>query len=135
MAKLQWDSKYSVNVASIDDQHKELIKLMLNLWNAIESGQGRQTIGKVITGLFEYTRTHFVHEENLMKQLKYEDHFAHQVDHERFIAELNKAATDLMEGRAVPSVKVLKMMAQWLLDHILVHDKKLGAFLSEKGVK
>lgn len=135
MAKLKWEDRYTVGVKTIDEQHRILIQLMVDLWDAIESGKGRTLISDVLQRLLDYTRTHFVDEEKIMIKLNYSEYDRHKNDHDRFVQEVMNAAKDYIEKRAVPTQKILAFLAHWLIDHIMVYDKNLGSFLNEKGIK
>jgi len=134
MAKLKWDERFIVGIYSIDSQHKKLIEIMIDLWDAIESGKGRSIINEVIQSLLDYTRTHFVDEEKYMIQHSYPDYQQHKQDHDRFVQEITKQMMSYMDNKSVPTVKLLQFLAHWLVEHILVYDKKLGVYLREKGI-
>lgn len=134
MAKLKWDEQYLVGVGFMDDQHRRLLQLMVDLWDSIENGKGRSIISTVLQELLDYTRTHFVEEEKVMIQNHYPEYETHKTDHDRFVHEVMNAAKDYIEKRAVPTQKILHFLAHWLIEHIMGHDKKLGIFLKEKGL-
>ncbi len=134
MAKLNWDEQYLVGINFMDDQHKKLIQLMVDLWDSIENGKGRSVISPVLQNLLDYTRTHFVEEERSMIEHRYPEYDSHKTDHDRFVDEVMNAAKDYVEKRAVPTQKILHFLAHWLIEHIMVYDKKLGLYLKEKGV-
>jgi len=56
----------SVNIQSIDEQHKKLVALVNNLNDAMSSGKGQLIMGKILDDLVAYTKTHFATEERLM---------------------------------------------------------------------
>ena len=58
---VEWSDALSVGVTEIDDQHKELIK-MLNKLNTAIHGVGKRTRREVINQLVEYTQVHFTTE-------------------------------------------------------------------------
>jgi len=48
MSYLKWSDKYSLNVAEIDEQHKKLVGLVNEMYDAMHAGKGRDIIGTVI---------------------------------------------------------------------------------------
>jgi Hemerythrin len=50
---------YSVGVKVMDQQHKRLVALVNELFEAMQRGSGNQGAAKVLRGLLDYTRTHF----------------------------------------------------------------------------
>jgi hemerythrin len=135
MAGLKWEDKFTVGIKAIDDDHKKLIQLMVDLWDSIEMGKGRTIIVDVLQKLLDYTRTHFTDEEKIMIANNYPDYDQHKTDHDRFVNEVMNAAKDYIEKRAIPTQKILTFLARWLMGHILVYDKNLGKFLTAKGLK
>ncbi len=43
MLGYEWEEKYSVGIQSIDNQHKEIFRLLNKLFVALKSGQAAQT--------------------------------------------------------------------------------------------
>ena len=66
-----WEEKYSVGVQSIDNQHKEIFKLLDKLFVALKSGQALQTAIGIITELENYAVMHFHKEEFFFRQFNY----------------------------------------------------------------
>ncbi len=130
---LRWEDKYMVGIKIMDDQHRKLLQLMVDLWDAIESGKGRSMISQVLQDLLDYTRTHFVEEEKMMIENRFPEYTQHKTDHDRFVNEVMNAAKDYIEKRAVPTQKILTFLAHWLVEHIMGFDRTLAGFLKEKG--
>jgi len=59
MIYFRWNEKYSVGIAEIDAQHRHLVKMVNDLYEAMYAGQGREALGKILSGLIRYTQTHF----------------------------------------------------------------------------
>lgn len=73
-----WSDDFSVNVQEIDEQHKVLVGLLYELHLAIFGHHGRKTSRDVLDRLAEYTRTHFLLEESLMRLTNYLDFEFHK---------------------------------------------------------
>ncbi len=129
--KLVWQDGYRIGVQKIDEQHQHLIVLIVKFYNAVQEGKARQMTIELISNLIDYTKTHFKDEEDLMKKYAYPDYEMHKHDHEKFVQEVIDATKTYMQGGVLPSNKVLSFLANWLVDHILNHDKKMGLYLKE----
>jgi hemerythrin len=132
---MNWDEKMSVGVALMDDQHKKLIALLNELFDAMIAGHGRDQLGHITDELIDYTRTHFAQEEKLIEQHGFPDVVGHHAAHEA----LTKQVFDVQQrhkagGSAVLSMEVLNFLKSWLLNHIQGTDKKYGAYLNSKGI-
>lgn len=134
MPLMQWNPKYSVNIREIDQQHQKLIALINELYDAMTAGQGKETLGKVLNELVNYTVYHFGVEEKLFQQHGYPETDAHKAEH----VKLTKTASELKQkfdaGKAQITVEVMNFLKDWLNGHILGTDKKYSAFLNSKGV-
>jgi len=85
MPLMTWDKRYSVGVKSIDSQHTVLFGLLNDLHDAMLKGEGRSMTGSLLKKLADYTQTHFVEEEKMMKAANYSGLSAHQVKHRELI--------------------------------------------------
>ena len=136
MAFMNWTDKFSVGIPSIDAQHKKLVSMVNELFDAMKSGHGKDAVGKTLAGLIQYTLTHFDYEEKLFAQTGYPDTAAHKKEHE----DLKKKVVAMQEKikigtGAAQSMEVMEFLKNWLNDHILGTDKKYGPHLASKGVK
>ena len=59
--------EFSVGDEKLDSQHHKIIEIINTLYIAIQEKES-STINSVLSELHEYTKTHFVYEENLMKK-------------------------------------------------------------------
>lgn len=65
-----WDDMlYSVGIASIDAQHKKLVALVNNLFEAMKSGKGATVVGSILDELIQYTASHFKYAEECMENV------------------------------------------------------------------
>lgn len=114
-----------VGVAEIDEQHTEMFALANRLCATLRDGDDLmgESLFKV---LLAYTEYHFATELKLMLQHGYPDRKAHDAEHERLVLELRRFGPELGDKDA----QFLRdFFTTWLLEHILEHDKALGAFL------
>ena len=77
-----WTDSYSVHVGIIDMQHKNLVKIVNDLHQAMVEGHGRTQLGAILSELSRYTQVHFKTEENFMESQKYPDYALHKSEHD-----------------------------------------------------
>lgn len=136
MPILEWNEKMSVGVAEIDLEHKKLVSMLNNLYDGMQSGKGKEVLGKVLDDLIAYTASHFAHEERLFAQTGYPAAVAHTAEH----TALTKQALDVQAkykagATGTLSMEVLSFLKNWLVNHIQGSDKKYGPHLNAKGIK
>jgi len=134
MAFINWNDTYSIGVLKIDNQHKRLVQIINELSDAMGAGKGKDVLGKVLNELVLYVNTHFKSEEELMLQHGYEEYETHRYEHEKLTDEVKRFLEDLQTGKALLTGQIMNFLRNWLMDHIVVKDKKLGKFLNSKGV-
>jgi hemerythrin len=134
MAFIDWNDTYSVGVVKIDNQHKRLVQIINELSDAMGAGKGKDVLGNVLKELIAYVNTHFKTEEEMMVQFGYEEYENHRYEHEKLTDEVKRFFDDYQAGKALLSVQIMNFLRSWLMDHIVVKDKKFGKFLNSKGV-
>ena len=135
MAFFDWKEEYSVGIAQIDEQHRKLVGMVNELYEAMKAGKGNDVLGKVLTELVQYTKTHFATEENLFKLHGYPEAAPHKQQHDELTARAGDLSTKFRNGEPVLSVSVSNSLKDWLQKHICGSDRKYGPFLNSKGVK
>ena len=135
MAIIQWDAKYSVNVAEFDEQHKKLVALINELDDAMRAGKGKDVIGKILHGVIEYTATHFAAEEHKMITLKYPGLVTQKAEHAKLVAKVKQYEADFKTGEIAMSIEVMQFLKDWLIKHIMGTDKQYSSFFNAAGVK
>ena len=133
-ALFRWSDRYSVDVASIDGQHKQLIMMVNELNEARQAGHEAEVIGSILARLIDYTDKHFKHEEQLMRTHGYPGFAKHRQEHADLVRKVLDLQTKVEAGKAALTVEVILFLSSWLANHIRRSDKELGAFLSARQV-
>ncbi len=129
-----WDDSFSVNVKSIDRQHKRLVDILNNLYTAMLIGKDKKLLKEILTRLIRYTKIHFTYEESQMKKVHYPDFPEHIKEHEKLIGEVTHFQEMFNEGKTDLSKDILEFLQDWLTNHIKVTDKKYSTLFNEKGI-
>ncbi|MBF0317607.1 MAG: hemerythrin family protein [Nitrospirae bacterium] len=125
-----------VGVDSIDTQHKELIGIINNLLNAINRGDGKDEVEKVVAFLKRYVETHFSMEETLMKRIKYptDKYLEHERQHTDFWEKYNELINQYKKDPRSPLLvtTIKNVLVGWFTNHVNKTDKAIGAFVRKK---
>jgi hemerythrin len=133
MAYIEWDEKYSVQISSLDEQHKKLFDMINDFYAALNKKGQDDTLQSLLDGLLKYTAIHFTHEEALMKRSRYPGLAAQQAAHAAFIKKVLDAQKRHEEGKLVLSVEITGFLKSWLTEHILLSDGKYADCLTRAG--
>ena len=127
-----WDDSFSVGFEPIDNQHKNLVLMTNELFQACKEGvisadiAFLQTIKKTV----DYTETHFADEEDYMREANYPRFDEHKKQHEDFVATILKTIEEFEAGNTEP-VEMARFLKKWLLNHIAICDKKYMPYLAK----
>lgn len=135
MVLFVWDAaQYSVGVREIDAQHKVLVDMLNDLYEAMQSGKSNDVLGGIISKLVNYTKTHFATEERYFDQFGYPDTASHKKEHREFEQKVLAFKSDFDGGRTSMTVSITSFLKNWLLSHIQGIDKKYSSFFNSKGL-
>jgi len=127
---VSWDDSYSVGFEHIDNQHKELVKMVNELYKACKVGALNEDIVylRTVSKALEYARVHFSDEEEYMGKVFYPELDEHKKQHEEFVVEIKKSIKLFEYGKTAP-IEMANFLKNWLLEHIAVSDKKYAPYL------
>ena len=81
--------------------------------------------------LFKYTREHFTHEENLMRDIGYPSIREHINQHNDLLSKLNNVAQNIAND-TLDKQDLSAFLGHWLLNHIGTSDAELAGYLRLK---
>lgn len=131
MSILAWSQELSVQIASIDLEHRRLFDLLKKLHDAIVVGCSRATLNTIVTELLNAAEVHFENEETLMKDHGYPGYASHLAEHEKIAKGVKTLVAALTAGKLVDKPDIALLPAQWLYSHIRSHDKLYMHFLTQ----
>ena len=137
MSQIQWDEKLSVGIREIDDQHKELIKMINRLDEAVADGSWTKkvvTLSDVLLEMVAYLDYHFSTEEKYMIEYDYPDYDDHRDAHLTFVRDVTDFTEAFRNGKKGLSVEILDYLKEWYLSHITSVDAKYGSYLRDRGL-
>ena len=125
-----WNDSLLIGVESIDNQHRDLVNRMDQLFAACCRGVGEDEAGDTIKFIVSYVNAHFKDEEELQSSYKYPDATAHKKLHADFVKRIIDLMQHLKAGDSTDFAdKVNKILIDWFITHIITEDKKIGAHI------
>ena len=127
---IEWDSKYDVGVETVDKQHRHLVDLMNDLYDACigERLELDQKFKDVMKELVDYVMVHFKDEEKIMEAIKYPNLKEHKQTHEGFIKEMLSSVSAYTNGKQLVPNSFVRFLRDWLFNHILIDDKEWARY-------
>ncbi|OON98060.1 MAG: hypothetical protein ATN36_01690 [Epulopiscium sp. Nele67-Bin005] len=126
---LKWKKKYEVGIPIIDEQHKQLFKIIDRAYKLLRrhsTDKYDETL-EILDELVAYSKMHFETEERIMKENNYPNFKEHKASHDKFLMEVEEIIT-----KAIHDVddnmlrKILNILVEWLIGHIYGNDKDMG---------
>ncbi|WP_374669951.1 bacteriohemerythrin [Ramlibacter sp.] len=134
MAWMEWSDALALGLDGVDAQHRWLVEATNQLHEALaDPGIGRETVGRTLDGLMDYTMNHFIMEEDLFQRHGYPERERHTALHDQFTAAVMSVINRFEDGEEV-GAEVLALLKDWLVQHILHVDRAYAPFFKERGI-
>lgn len=126
-----WTSSLMTGIDQVDQEHKQLIEQVENLYEAMSKGQGDARIREILNFLEKYTVEHFRNEERLYQKHGYPDLNRHKEIHAQFIEDFGQLKQEFLSNQSDHSlaIKVNKLAMSWLTNHIGKEDKQACQYI------
>lgn len=131
---LVWRDDFATGVQEIDDQHMILVETLSEARTLLADEPDPETLDGLTSDLLSYALYHFETEEQLMALHRYavEDAAAaekHLSEHRDFSATVVAMRDEMGRGGQISPDTLIGFLEEWLTNHILNTDRKLGAFI------
>jgi len=138
MARIEWQDKLSVGISELDNQHKELLRIYNNLHESLMNDTVEETFNtklNTLKGLCSYVGYHFSTEEAFLNKIGYPERTAHCRYHQEFTDKIQAFRTDLEQQKIVLGTSLIKVLHNWIVEHITGEDKKYADYHRQIGSK
>ncbi len=130
----QWRQEYETNVQEIDNDHKQLCEKANRLYEAINLGKSKSFLEETLGFLIHYTEDHFIKEENLMEKYNFPEKDIHKEKHKLLVERVLEIERRYKDREIEMDNEFIDFLKDWIINHILTEDRKIGPYLNEKGV-
>ncbi len=131
MSLLKWNANYSVGIASMDDEHRQMIDLINEIYGRMASGSDTDQIEKCLGDIFNTISMHFALEESLMKKSHYAEYPQHKDDHEELLEQIRTLMDDFAAAPALAAKRLETDLSDWFAGHFSTFDARLHGKLGE----
>lgn len=126
----EFKEEYVTGIEQIDEEHKRLFEIADETYNLSRKEflvDKYDQVIQILKELKEYATMHFEHEEAYMESIGYKKMFTQKVQHNAFREKLNSwNLYDIDENSEEIVDEILNFLTNWLVSHILEHDKQIG---------
>lgn len=125
MTLIEWDEKYSVGVAAVDYEHRELIDLVNETHERLLQTGGKPAVMEFLGEILARISAHFALEEKIMRARNYDQYDAHKADHERLLDGIRDIMDDYEDDRIFGEQEFAQRLEAWFGEHFRTHDARL----------
>jgi hemerythrin len=135
VAILNWSPSCSIGVAALDEEHRHFFALLNRLYDGVIDGSANNASSRAVADeVLAYSIHHCRHEEELLAAANYPDLAEIRREHATLRASIEDFRRRLSEQGGV-SHEMANFLLEWMLQHVLKEDKKIGAFLNAAGIR
>lgn len=121
---------YKTGIEFVDAEHRRLFEIAEEAYQLQQNEfipDKYDNLVDILNELRNYTKTHFAHEEEYMKQIGYKGLFTQKVQHDAFIEKLENLDLSEIDANSDAAIQdILTFLTDWLVNHILHVDKLIG---------
>ena len=125
MSLIIWKEEFSVGVAEVDFEHRELIELINSLHDSARSGEDRDKVIESLGEIYAQIASHFALEEKMMRLSHYSALPEHKQDHETLLDDLRDIMDEVEDDGEYDEAQLSTDLERWFSDHFRTHDAKL----------
>ena len=125
MSLITWRDEFSVGVAAVDLEHRELIELINGLEAGMRECATQTMVVETLGEIYARISAHFALEEKIMRKADYDGFATHKHDHERLLDELLDVIDSVDDAGRYDRPGLSRDLDRWFSGHFRTHDAQL----------
>jgi len=129
MQLLQWKPSFTLGIASVDTEHRDMINTINSVYATLEDEHSEQEVNRVLGEIHAQISAHFALEERLMRTAGYTEYAEHKNSHEQLLDQIR----DLMDSFSADPVAgrtlLQDSLSSWFGLHFATFDARLHLHL------
>lgn len=127
--ELVWDARYDTGIEVIDQQHRELFKMVGRLRQLVVDAGERARVEALLEDLVARAGHHFATEETFMEKLGFPGLPQHRAEHVSMFGQLHELHARFQDSDQAVALMVPTFLEGWLKHHISEDDFGFMTFL------
>jgi hemerythrin len=132
VSRIAWRDEFTIGLADVDHEHRELIAMIDALLDSIGPSTGAAQIVAALGEIHARIAAHFALEEREMRHLKYIAIGEHKSDHERLLDDILDIMADVESPQGYEPEALERRLVHWFTEHFRTHDARLHRWLVER---
>ena len=133
---IPWEKNLEIDHGWIDQQHKQMLKLVTDFTNTLAAGKSQAMVLKTFRFLHQYVDMHFSAEERCMQQYRYPGLTQHHKEHVSLtlkVEELRRQLDSTGNTGAIDA-SIGKLLWNWVKEHIKNTDRNFADYLHQMNI-
>ena len=127
--KIEWDTKYSVDIEEIDDFQKKIFEMFNELIDMKNLNSDAKAYTGLISDINDFSKLYFSREEKILRKRGYPDFDSHAKAHRQFIRSSISLRREIAEDVNNLTLEAIQELRDWLINHIETTDSLYIPFL------
>lgn len=123
-----WDESLSIGDDKIDEDHKELLNLINDLYKGLKTSDKHSLDETIYQKLKKHCEVHFAQEESYMQRISYPKYEQHKKEHDDFLLRVEEFHQDYLAGNKTRGLELVSLLGSWWNRHIAGADKDLADY-------
>lgn len=127
---IEFTARYYTGIGFVDEEHRRLFDIIGRAFQVsrdVSTVDQYDNIMSILDELYDYTRTHFAHEEEYMEQIRDPNLEKQQRAHTAFLERIeDRDIGENQENQQEYLTELLDFLFGWLSNHIEKMDRKIG---------
>jgi len=133
MTLLSWKPAYSLGIPSVDLEHREMIKMINQLYAGLGENAQADDIEDALENIYAGIASHFALEERHMRDAGYAEYQDHKDQHEDLLDQIRDMMDDFERNPEVGRETLQSCLSDWFGQHFATFDARLHNQLGEHG--
>ncbi len=131
MRFVEWCGIFMIGDDTIDEQHRRLIEIANNFHQKALETPHSGVVFETLNQLINYAQEHFNREEEIAEKggVPHELLKRHREIHEKLVEDVFSFNEKLSSGGELAIDEIESFLADWLILHILVEDRRFSEYL------
>lgn len=133
MSLIEWKDEFSIGIASVDQEHRELINLINDLHGKMSRGTDQDQVVSALGEIFAQISAHFALEEKIMRDTEYDGYPSHKSDHEALLDELRDIMDRVEDDGTFDEKRLSRELDVWFTEHFRTQDARFHRHVHAAG--
>lgn len=128
MALITWKNEFNIGVPSVDEEHRQLIKLINEIHGYLNDDEREFFVDDFLGEIYARIAAHFALEEKWMREHGYDQFREHKAEHEKLLDDIRDIMDAYDDKANFDEATLSDRLSSWFTGHFKTMDARLHKF-------